>query len=65
MAKIASKPEDHEDGALATVLGSIKIPPELGFPSAIKPVKHLYRVRWHDDPRTVFVMDYRLALVDK
>ncbi len=65
MAKIASKPEYHEDGALATVLGSIKIPPELGFPSAIKPVKHLYRVRWHDDPRPVFVMDYRLALVDK
>jgi len=41
VAKIASKPEeDHEDGALATVLGSVKIPPELGFPSAIKLVKH-------------------------
>jgi hypothetical protein len=44
VAKIASKLEDdHEDRALATVLGSIKIPPELAFPSAIKPVKHLYR----------------------
>lgn len=66
MAKIASKPEDdHEDGALATVSGSIKILTELGFPSVIKPLKHLYRVRWHDDPRPVFVMDYRLARVDK
>ena len=62
MAKIASKPEDdHEDGALATVLGSIKIPPELEFPSAIKPMKHLYRVRWHDDPRPVFVYGLQVS----
>ena len=53
-------------GALATVLGSIKIPPELKFPfTTLKQVKYLYSVRWHDDPRPVFVMDYRLARVDK
>ena len=67
MAKIASKPEeDHEDGALATVLGSVKIPLELKFPfTTPKQMKYLYSVRWHDDPRPVFVMDYRLARVDK
>jgi len=43
--KCGTSEDDHEDGALATVLGSIKISPELGFPSAIKPVKNLYRVR--------------------
>ena len=67
MAKIASKPEDdHEDVVLATVLGSIKIPPELKFPfTTPKQMKYLYSVRWHDDPRRVFIMDYRLARVGK
>lgn len=53
-------------GHWRTVLGSIKIAPELKFPfTTPKQVKYLYSVGWHDDPRPVFVMDYRLARVDK
>lgn len=59
VAKIKSEPEDtHQDGAMATVLGSLAVPEDL---RAEYPCEFVYWVEWYDTPRcAVFVGGHRI-----
>lgn len=57
--KIASEPDDtHQDGARASVLGSLAVPPDL---RATYPCEFVYWVEWTDTPRAaVFIGGHRI-----
>jgi hypothetical protein len=59
VVKQASEPGDiHESGRTGIVLGSISVADVTvpGLPKA----RYIYCVRWDDDPRPVFVMDWKI-----